>query len=447
MDCRTARTLMAREQLLAPDERHAFGEHLVDCAACRDDHADPLGRALTQTTIELALPPPDFTARLMQRLPQASPLELARQTQHQQRRRWLTMGAALLLVSVGFVLIGSSIQPLWNGTTLGLVAHVLRSVALATIGPLLAMIASAAVVALLLQTLLRRPATRLALSSAALACVLLATLGLTVRANDEANISAESNASIATLFSPITATREIQGDVVSLGGDITINYLVEGNVASLFGNVTLAPTAAIAGDVLAGTGSLEANREQIVGQIRRSSTGLELGAALLESDTTSLSQSVVRGLTAMLGALMTLALAGLVVMLWPQRTLRTSRVLPTHPWLALGLGTLITVLLALLALPVLALLALTVVGLLLVPVLLMVVHLPYVQGLAAVGQALGQRLTGSATIGSALWGVALQLLLVLGLGLFAPIAGLVMFYLLASLGLGAQVLDRRVRNL
>jgi hypothetical protein len=75
--------------------------------------------------------------------------------------------------------------------------------------------------------------------------------------------------------------------------------------------------------------------------------------------------------------------------------------------------------------------------------LLIVVHLPYVQGLAAVGQALGQRLTGAATLTGALWGVAVQLVLVLGLGIFAPFAGLAAFYLLASLGIGAQVLERR----
>jgi hypothetical protein len=139
----------------------------------------------------------------------------------------------------------------------------------------------------------------------------------------------------------------------------------------------------------------------------------------------------------------TLALSALVVMLWPQRTLQTSRVLPRRPWLALSIGVLITGLLALLALPLLALLALTVVGLLAVPLLLMLVHLPYIQGLAAVGQALGRRLTGTVTVGSALWGIAAQLVLVTLLGIFAPLAGLVAFYLLASLGLGAQLLERQ----
>ena len=79
MDCRTAHTLIAQEEPLGLDEQQALEAHIARCPACRDDVADPMGRALAQTTIELALPPPDFTAKLLQRLPKESPLELVRQ--------------------------------------------------------------------------------------------------------------------------------------------------------------------------------------------------------------------------------------------------------------------------------------------------------------------------------------------------------------------------------
>lgn len=407
--------------------------------------ADPMGRALSQTTIELALPPPDFTAKLLQRLPQESPLEIARREARQRQRRQYIAGSSLAALIVASLLLGVSTQSAWVGTSLGLAAQSILDITAAFVWPMIVILAGAAIVAFLLQRSLRQPNTGFTLGAAALACVLVlgtgALLGWTEQADSS---SAPQAATIATIAQPIRATGSIGGDVVSLWGDIVVDGQVGGNVVSLLGDVTLTSGARVQGDVLAGSGWIMSQSDQIAGVERRGVLGTSIAlSGAIGSGADRLSPGVVRGLTGLLGALITLALAGIVVLLWPQRTLQTSRVLPDRPWLALGTGLLITVLLALLTLPLLALLAVTVVGLLLVPLILLLLHLPYIQGLAAVGQALGQRLTGAVTIGSALWGVAAQLVVVIGIGLIAPTAGLIVFYLLASLGLGAQLIERR----
>ncbi|MDP9314224.1 MAG: polymer-forming cytoskeletal protein [Chloroflexota bacterium] len=446
MDCRTAHTRLIGAGELQPDEYQAHQDHLAVCAACRDDQDDPFSRALVQTTRELALPPPDFTAKLMQRLPAEPPLTLAQQSAQRVQRRWQQIGLAVAAGLSIAVVAGISLQHLWAGTTLGLAADVVLTVAGAAIGPLVTLLGSAVVVTLLLNGVMRRPSVGRALGSAALAALLLLSGGMVTAMNDAANAAASfaQESTIATVLQPIRVTQAIDGDVASLLGTIVVDGLVRGNVASVAGTVTLAPAARVGGDVLAGIGQIQAAPEQVVGAIRSSTGTLAVGTGWFGASGATVTPNVVRSLSALFGALVTLALAGLAVLLWPQRTLRASHVLPRQPWAALGIGVLITVLLVLLTLPVLALLAATVVGLLLVPLLLLAAHLPYVQGLAAVGQALGYRLTGGATVASALWGVAAQLIVVIGLGIWTPFAGLLTFYLLASLGLGADLLARRL---
>lgn len=445
MDCRSAHTYLITAGELQPDEHQSYQEHLAACLACRDEQDDPFSRALVQTTRELALPPPNFTATLMQRLPAESPLVLAQQSRQRFRQRWRNIGLAVAAIFGVAVVGGIQLQPLWAGTTVGLAAQVVQTVAAAALAPLAVMLSSAVVVMLLLNLVIRQPAVGRSLSSAALAMLLLLSARTVTTINDTVNAesSIAEKSTAATILRPIRITQAIRGDAVSLFGNIIVDEPVGGNVASLAGTVELAPSVSVGGDVLAGTSQIQANEAQVAGTILPSTGTLAVGAGWFGAGGTTLSPALVRALGALLGALVTLALAGLAVLLWPHRTLRTSHLLPQQPWTALGIGVLITVLLVLLALPVLALLAATVVGLLLVPVLLMAVHLPYVQGLAAVGQALGYRLTGGATVASALWGVAAQLILVISLGMWAPFAGLVAFYLLASLGLGADVLARR----
>jgi hypothetical protein len=445
VDCRTAHLLIAHEPDLTPEEQRVLQAHRAACPACRDDSADPMGRALAQTTIELALPPPDFTAKLLQRLPQESPLELARQSaQRQRRRRQIYLNGAVGVTAVG-ILLGVLFTSSWADTALGLAAQSILTIMAAFAVPFLSALAGFVVVAFLLQRVLRQPTTTFALGAAACACLLVLGIGAMLQSTDQTVADRPLQATtVATLLRPIHVSGEVQGDVVSLWGDIQVDGRIGGNVVSVLGNVILMPGARVNGDVLAGSGQIQSQADQVAGVERRGVLGTTIALLAVGEGTEQLSPRVVRGLTGLLGALITLTLAGIVVLLWPQRTIQTSRVLPTRPWLALGIGVLSTALLALLTLPLLALLAVTVVGLLLVPLLLLLLHLPYIQGLAAVGQALGERLTGNATIGSALWGVAAQLVLVISLGLIAPTAGLLVFYLFASLGLGAQLIERRV---
>jgi hypothetical protein len=85
-------------------------------------------------------------------------------------------------------------------------------------------------------------------------------------------------------------------------------------------------------------------------------------------------------------------------------------------------------------------LAATVAGVLLVPILLLLLHLPYVAGVATVGYTLGHRLAGSQASTGAIWGIGLQLVLLLALGLTVPMAGLLIFYLVGTAGLGGALL-------
>jgi hypothetical protein len=369
-------------------------------------------------------------------------LELARQATRRQRRQQQILLAGSALVLVAGTGLGMSLQPVWAGTALGLAARAILDIAAVFAGPLLGCLTGIAAIGFLLQRTLRQSTTTFTLGAAAFACMLVLGLGGLIRATDRAQATPQTTA-VATLFQPIETRGNIQGNVASLWGDIVVDGQVDGQVVSVLGDVTLRPGAQVHGDVLAGSGELQSQSDQIAGVEQRGVLGTTIALRAVGNGTEQLSPEVVRGLTGLLGALIMLALAGIVVLLWPQRTIQTSRVLPARPWLALGTGVLITALLALLTLPLLAFLALTVVGLLLVPLLLLLLHLPYIQGLAAIGQALGERLTGNVTTGSALWGIAAQLLVVIALGLITPTIGILAFYLLASLGLGAQLIERR----
>lgn len=438
MDCRNARLLMADATSLTPEQQQALRGHLAACAACRDDLADPIGRVLAQTPFGLAAPSSDFTTTLLQRLPPESPVDLWRRERAQRRNRWRRGLIAGALALAGLTLLGWLLRGLWRGTTLGLLADGITLVMGESLAPLAVMLGSAAALIWLLRLLLERPTTLNALGSATLAALLLMISATAVGLNDRGNLARSAAPAIATVAQPIEVAAA-HGPVASLLGDIVVRGPVAGSVVTVAGTARLEPTARVAGDVLAGA-RIEGNG-QVAGAIRQSMGGAALGAALLGADAATVSPLALRALAGLAAALLSLALAALLILWWPQRALAISQILPERPWAAFGVGVLLTIALALLALPLLAVLAVTVVGLMLVPPLLLLIHVVYVQGLAAVGQALGRRLTGAATTASALWGIAAQLVVVLLLSLYAPLAGLAAFYLLGSLGLGAQLLQ------
>lgn len=444
MDCRAAHTVMAGRPD-EPDEQQAYQAHLAACEACRDDADDPFAKTLLSLSSAPAQPPADFTRRLLAQLPRESPLQLQRRELERARRGQLVfaaVGAAVLVAALG---IGALLRPALAGSALGLFALAARQIVAQASVPLLMLLAAAAVTAFLLRGAASQPGVLRVFGGAAVGvALLLAGAGVVLLSDNGALEQGAQAGSTATVARGIVVDGSRGGDVVSAWGDIVVDGEVRGNVASLTGNVQI-DKGTVQGDVFAGAGEVRGSEGAVAGTVFRGPQGLALTYVLGEGGTGTLSPSV-RAATALLGALITLALAGLLVSLWPQLTLGASMLLPARPWLALGLGVLLSCLLALLTLPMLALLALTVFGVLLVPLLLLAVHLPYVQGVAVVGQALGQRLSGAVTMSSAVWGVAAQLVLVAGLALVSPLAGLAAFYLLGSLGLGAWMLWRSKRS-
>ncbi len=444
MDCRTAHAMMAGgpEAPGRPDEQ-AYQAHVAGCAACRDDVGDPFASVLVSLSSSPVQPPDDFTQRLLARLPAESPLELQRRSAGRARRGRLVVAGAVALVLVAALMAGAMLRPALAGSALGLFTELARQIVAQAAVPLLALLAAAAVTAWLLRFAAREPTALRVFGGAAAAVMLLAAGAGTVMLNDSGAIERGSvDGNTTTLLRGVDVEGTHRGDVLSAWGDILVGGAVNGNVASLAGKVQI-DDGTVQGDVFAGAGGVEDETTAVAGTVFRGPQGLALSNVLRGGGTTTQSPTMVRGVTALIGMLITLALAAVLVMLWPQLTLGASSVLPARPWLALGLGAMLTSLLALLALPLLALLALTVFGVFLVPLLLLAVQLPYVQGVAVVGQALGKRLSGAVTISSAVWGIAAQLVLVAGLALLSPLAGLAAFYLLGSLGLGAWMLWRR----
>jgi len=400
---------------------------------------------LAQVPLQQAIPPPDFTTRLLARLPSVSPLELERQQQQHAQRRIVAVCLAIAVVLLVTVMFGTWLQPRWSDTSLGLATQALRQIAVTASVPLLLMVLGAAALGSTLVRVLRQPSARYTFGVALLACSLFSVaVVITAFADRTQAVSddAAQPAAIATVLHPITV-HNTTGDVVSLGGSITVTGHVQGDVVSLLGDVILAEGASIGGNVLVGNGRLVGEATAVAGVVRRGAGGFALASGVPGTTDEALSPNGVRLLTGLLGALIVFVLAALLIVARPHYVVNISGVLQTHPWMALGTGIACTLLLGLLLLPLLALLALTVDGLLLVPPLLLALHLPYVLGLAGLGQTLGERLTGAATTGSALWGVAAQMTLVLGLSLWMLPLGLLVFYVLASLGLGAHALSRR----
>ena len=254
---------------------------------------------------------------------------------------------------------------------------------------------------------------------------------------------------IATTSQAIVVDGEVLGDVTTWGGDITINGHVSGDVVSYSGNVTLGGGAQVDGKVftVGGTVARPASAQIVAGQVIAGAPGGSAVFGLIDLFVPSGTEAAavgpaLRGAFGLAGALVLLALATFGTLLWPRRSAVAVAALRTAPWRAAALGALTTLLLALLLLPLGALLAVTLVGMSLLLPLLLVLHLPYVFGLAAMGQLLGRRLFPTLGSLASSGGVLLLLLPLLLVGIVAPAAALVLFYAIAGTGLGAAILSR-----
>jgi hypothetical protein len=389
------------------------------------------------------MPPPDFTRQVLLRLPADAPLAIEQRRLRLQRiyrtAAAAVFGLLIVLALFGFALLYLSTQRAADqfpsiGLPLALAAKALLDAAGET--PIAAV---AIVAALLAPRLVHRfvPAsvTPLAgrvpvLAGGALALLLLVN-SFAVR---------RDVSSIATSFA---VPGFVTGSVTSIAGDITIRGDVQGDVVALAGDVVLEPNARVRGSVMSGTGMVKHASGQVAQAVidQFAPTMLLLEATGNRGE--QLTLAAVERIIGLLAALITLMLGGFLVISWPQGAANAAAYLRRYPGRALVLGLLATLGLAVLALGGAVLLAATVGGVLLVPVLLVLLHLPYVVGVAAVGQMLGARLAGDPTIASALWGIAAQIVIVIALGLLVPTAGLLIFYLFGSAGLGASLLVPR----
>ncbi|MBA3947042.1 MAG: hypothetical protein H0X37_21080 [Herpetosiphonaceae bacterium] len=453
MDCGASRSLL-KQSRLSSDQEALLAAHLASCAACADDEADAIGQLLRHAHLSAVHPSPTLTATIMARLPQVAPGVLYAREQQQERWRQLLSGLGLVLASVIVVLVSlwqgvttrssAAILAGWGGRTSAF-AHFLLRLILVSKSVLQG---STPLVALLLMLVVltgvvvqRLP--RLWLPRAVVTTVL--GLGLVVAVLARYPTSGSSSVLQGgrhSVQAPITVVTGAAGDVLSLFGDIRVQGYIQGDVATLGGKVILTPGSIVDGSVLSGAGSVQTTGAQIVGGVI---DGLGPVPALAEvaPGSNNAAQGGLTRLGGMLGALVTLLLAGLWLMLQGERLCSASEQLQRAPLKVLGLGLAATLVLGTLCLAISTILAATLFGTVLIPLVLLVVHLPYIQGIAIVGQALGHRIAGSDEPVHGLWGIGMQAVVVISLAFVAPIASLVTFYLLGSLGLGAALFTSR----
>lgn len=256
---------------------------------------------------------------------------------------------------------------------------------------------------------------------------------------------------VTTTGRDIVVEGEVLGDVTSWSGTITILGHVHGDVVSYSGAIELAPTARVDGHVLALAGGVtHMPGAQVAGQLIGNepiSSGAVASLIQLFGESQPGAGSLAgKAVLSSTFAVLALLLATASAWRWPRRTEGASRTLRFMPWRSLTVGLLTTLLLAVLLLPLATLLAVTLVGLPLILALLLLLQLPYIYGLATVAQLVGRGVLclsrpGAAERATAL-GAALLLAPITAVGVVTLTWSALLFYLLASAGLGAAILSR-----
>lgn len=254
---------------------------------------------------------------------------------------------------------------------------------------------------------------------------------------------------IATVDQPIVVEGVVEGDVTSWSGAILIEGEVRGDVVSYVGTITLGPAAEVSGSVLAMAGAVHGDRADVAGSVLGAQpvAGRSLVAGLatiLGRQPATVVATIPRPLLSGVLAAIGLAICALLAAIWPARTAGTALALRRGPGRAALLGMLTTLLLGLLLPPLASLLALSLVGMPLLPPLLVVLQLPYLFGLAALGRLLADTAGARALHPAAAAALgALPILLALAVvGIPAPMLSALLFYTVASVGLGAAILSR-----
>ena len=275
---------------------------------------------------------------------------------------------------------------------------------------------------------------------------------------------------LATITRDIRVEGAVTGDVTSWSGNIEVAGRVGGDVVSYGGKVMIRGSGQVGGHVLASGGALQLDAGAVVtGQAIHSEGGGGALANLLDLFSPSVDSganaAVGRALFGAVLGVFLLAFCLLCITFWPRRTAAASLMFRRAPGRVVALGLLTTLLLALALPPLTALLAATLIGLPLIVLLLVLAHIPYIYGLAALVRAVGalvphppisskrdddRSLPSAREIGSVGEGLnrmtvavaAALALLVAIVAALAPLWGLALLYLLASPGLGAVLLTR-----
>ncbi len=284
--------------------------------------------------------------------------------------------------------------------------------------------------------------------------ILLGTLSLpsTTHAQDEQPLTVPAgqhvDGSVASMTQSIVVDGDVTGDVTSWGGDITVRGHVGGDVVSYAGRVTVDPSAHVDGSVLAAGGQLEGTTTQVAGEaFGESGDGKAFASVVtLFMPPSSKSTPISSVSNIFFGFLVTVFLTAFSLLwaaLWPRRMAVTTATLRDLPQRSFGLGLLSTLVLAAAVLPLTALLTVTIIGLPVIIVLLLLLQLPYIYGFATMVQALGGDCSPAAIISGPTALIALGMAALVGIvTAFLPLAGVALFYVLASPGVGAAVLSR-----
>jgi cytoskeletal protein CcmA (bactofilin family) len=246
---------------------------------------------------------------------------------------------------------------------------------------------------------------------------------------------------LATIRQDIEVRGTVEGDVTSWTGRITINGLVTGDVVSYGGTISLGPGARVQGQVLSlGDQVQRAAGSRVSGQILGAQQEGSLPPAIVGDP-----QQLERGAGWLVAGALTLAALCLCIvfaLIWPRRTVGIGRALLAAPGRAFVIGLMSTLLLGSLAVFATTILALTLIGVGLLLPFVLVLHLPYLLGLAGLAQICGRRLGQPQPERAVFLGALLILGILLAISLLNAMLGALLFYLLAGTGLGAVLISR-----
>jgi hypothetical protein len=250
--------------------------------------------------------------------------------------------------------------------------------------------------------------------------------------------------SVATISQPIVVEGVVEGDVTSVTGSIIVRGAIEGDVVSLFGNVIFESQATADGNVMAATGSVVLPEGA---KIAAGSTvyngnldGRGVASILPGAGNQPINFAAQMVLSLTLGIL-AVVVATLLSLIWPGSISGGARAISLATGRAFALSVIWLVLTLVVVGITATILIFSLVGLAVLPVLLLAAQIPYLIGLAAAGQALGERLGLHGTTAVVAGTTALMAPCMVLAAVSLP-AALGLFYALAGTGIGGMFLLR-----